>query len=85
MRTMAIGDVRPQEQHVQDQPSSSSMVQPSTHNEKQVPQGDGMDQGGAQEQERREEEEVPQAPSEREMCPWAISKCFGDLVSNTSA
>jgi hypothetical protein len=22
---------------------------------------------------------------EREMCPWAISKCFGDLVSNTSA
>jgi hypothetical protein len=21
----------------------------------------------------------------REMCPWAISKCFGDLVSNTSA
>jgi hypothetical protein len=23
--------------------------------------------------------------SEREMCPWAISKCFGDLVSNTSA
>jgi hypothetical protein len=24
-------------------------------------------------------------PSEREMCPWAISKCFGDLVSNTSA
>jgi hypothetical protein len=23
--------------------------------------------------------------SEREMCPWAISKYFGDLVSNTSA
>jgi hypothetical protein len=22
---------------------------------------------------------------EREMCSWAISKCFGDLVSNTSA
>jgi hypothetical protein len=22
--------------------------------------------------------------SEREMCPWAISKYFGDLVSNTS-
>jgi hypothetical protein len=21
---------------------------------------------------------------EREMCPWAISKYFGDLVSNTS-
>jgi hypothetical protein len=26
MRTMAIGDVRPQEQQVQDQPSSSTMV-----------------------------------------------------------
>jgi DNA repair exonuclease SbcCD ATPase subunit len=23
-------------------------------------------------------------PGEREMCPWAISKYFGDLVSNTS-
>jgi hypothetical protein len=22
---------------------------------------------------------------EREMCPWAFSKYFGDLVSNTSA
>jgi hypothetical protein len=22
---------------------------------------------------------------EREMCPWAISKCFGDLVPNTNA
>jgi hypothetical protein len=22
--------------------------------------------------------------AEREMCPWAISKYFGDLVSNTS-
>jgi hypothetical protein len=28
MRTMAIGDVRPQEQQEQDQPSSSTMVQP---------------------------------------------------------
>jgi hypothetical protein len=28
MRTMAIGDVRLQEQQVQDQPSSSTMVQP---------------------------------------------------------
>jgi hypothetical protein len=27
---------------------------------------------------------VPQG-FEREMCPWAISKYFGDLVSNTSA
>jgi hypothetical protein len=28
MRTMAIGDVRPQEQQAQDQPSSSIMVHP---------------------------------------------------------
>ena len=28
MRNMAIGDVRPQEQQVQDQPSSSTMVHP---------------------------------------------------------
>jgi hypothetical protein len=30
MRTMAIGDVRPQEQQEQDQPSSSTMVHPPT-------------------------------------------------------
>jgi hypothetical protein len=29
---------------------------------------------------------LPPLPlAEREMCPWAISKCFGDLESNTSA
>jgi hypothetical protein len=28
MRTMAIGDVRPHEQQEQDQPSSSTLVQP---------------------------------------------------------
>jgi hypothetical protein len=62
MRTMVIGDVRPQEQQVQDQPSSSKMVQPPTQDEEQVPQDDSMDQGGAQEQEGREDEGVPQAP-----------------------
>jgi hypothetical protein len=30
MRTMAIGDVRPQEQHEEDQPSSSTMVHPES-------------------------------------------------------
>jgi transposase InsO family protein len=59
VRTMAIGDVRPQKQQVQDQPSSSMMVQPLTQDEEQVYQDDGMDQGGAQEQEGREEEGVP--------------------------
>jgi hypothetical protein len=63
MRTMAIGDVRPQAQQVQDQPSSSTMVQPPTHDEEQIPQGNDMNQGGAQEQERREKEEVPHALS----------------------
>jgi hypothetical protein len=37
MRTMGIGDVRPQEQQVQDQSFSSTMVQPTTHDEEQVP------------------------------------------------
>jgi hypothetical protein len=57
---MAIGDVRPQEQRVQDQPSSSTMVQPPTQDEEHVPQDDGMDQWGAQV--GRDKEEVPQAP-----------------------
>jgi hypothetical protein len=33
MRTMAIGDVRPQEQQDQDQPSSSTLVHPLTQDE----------------------------------------------------
>jgi hypothetical protein len=33
MITIAIGDVRPQEQQEQDQPSSSTMVQPPTQDE----------------------------------------------------
>jgi hypothetical protein len=47
---------------VQDQPSSSTMVQPPTQYEGRVPQDDSMDQGGAKEQEEKEEEEVPHAP-----------------------
>jgi hypothetical protein len=61
MRTMTIGDVRPQEQQGQDQPSSSTRVQPPTQNGEQVPQDEGMNQGGAHE-EMDKEEEVPQAP-----------------------
>jgi hypothetical protein len=49
MRTMAIGDVRPQEQHEQDQPSST-MVRPPTQDDGQVPQEEARDQGGAQEE-----------------------------------
>jgi hypothetical protein len=51
MRTMAIGDVRPQEQHEQDQSSSSTMVHPPTQDDGQVPQ-----------EEQVMEEEAPLAP-----------------------
>jgi hypothetical protein len=45
MRTMAIGEVRPQEQQEQDQPSSSTMVHPPTQDDGQVPQEEARDQG----------------------------------------
>jgi hypothetical protein len=61
MRTIAIGDVRPQEQKDQDQPSSSTLVQPPTQDEEHVPQDAGMNEGGANE-EKDKEEEVPQVP-----------------------
>jgi hypothetical protein len=61
MRTMSIGDVRPQEQQEQDQPSSSTLVHPPTQDEEQVPQDEGLDQGGAHE-EQDKEEEVSQVP-----------------------
>jgi hypothetical protein len=47
MRTMAIGDVRLQEQQDQDQPSSSTMVHPLTQDVEHVPQDADMNQGGA--------------------------------------
>jgi transposase InsO family protein len=47
MRTMAIGDVRPQEHQDQDQPSSSTLVHPPTQDVEQVPQDESMDQGGS--------------------------------------
>jgi hypothetical protein len=43
MRTMAMGDVRPQEHQEQDQPSSSTMVHPPTQYNEQVPQEEGND------------------------------------------
>jgi hypothetical protein len=61
MRTMAIGDVRPQEQQEQDQPSSSTMVHSPTQGDEQVPQEEGHDQGGAQEDQAMEEE-APRVP-----------------------
>jgi hypothetical protein len=60
MRTMAISDVRPQEQQEQGQPSSSTLVHPPTQYEEQVPQDEVLDQGGAH-GEQDKEEEAPQA------------------------
>jgi hypothetical protein len=61
MRTMAIGDVRPQEPQEQDQPFSSTLVHPPTQDGGQVPQEEKCDQGGAQE-EHVMEEEAPRVP-----------------------
>jgi hypothetical protein len=61
MRTMALGDVRPPEPQDQDQPSSSILVHPPTQDEEQVPQDEGLNQGGAHE-EQDKEEEAPQVP-----------------------
>jgi hypothetical protein len=64
MHTMAIGDVRPQELQEQDQPSSSTLVHPPTQNDEQVPQGEGQDQGGAQEEQVMEEEAPRVTPTQ---------------------
>jgi hypothetical protein len=61
IHTMAIGDVRPQEQQERDQPSSSTMVHPPTQDDAQVHQEEACDQEGAQE-EQVMEEEAPLAP-----------------------
>jgi hypothetical protein len=61
MRTMAIGDARPQELQEQDQPSFSTLVHPPTQDDGQVPREEERDQGGAQE-EQIMEEEAPRAP-----------------------
>jgi hypothetical protein len=61
IRTMAIGDVRPQELQEQDQPSSSTLVHPPTQDEEHVAQDKGLDQGGAHE-EHDKEEDVSQVP-----------------------
>jgi hypothetical protein len=57
IRTMAIRDVRPQEQQEQYQPSSSTMVHPPTQDDGQVLQEEARDQG-----EHKKEEEAPLAP-----------------------
>jgi hypothetical protein len=61
IRTVAIGDVRPQEHQKQDQPSSSTMVHPPNQDDERVPQEEACDQGGAQE-DQVVEEEAPRAP-----------------------
>jgi hypothetical protein len=61
IRTMAIGDVRPQEQTEQDQPSSSTTVHPPTQDDEQDHQKEACDLGGAQD-DHVMEEEAPQVP-----------------------
>jgi hypothetical protein len=63
-RTMAIGDVRPQELQEQDQPSSSVMEQPPTQVDEQVPQEEGQDQGEAHEEQVMEEEASRAPPTQ---------------------
>jgi hypothetical protein len=64
MRTMAIGDVRPQELQEQDQPSCSTVVQPPIQDDEQVPQEEGQDQGGAHEEQDKEEEASRAPPTQ---------------------
>jgi hypothetical protein len=64
MRTMAIGDVRPQEQQEQDQPSSSTFVHPPTQVEEHVPQDEGLDQGGSHEEQDKEEDVLQVPPTQ---------------------
>jgi hypothetical protein len=75
LQTMTIGDVRPQEQQEQDQPSSSTLVHPLTQDEEQVPQDEGLDQGGAHGEHDKEEEE-PQAP---------LTQVYGDHSKESSS
>jgi hypothetical protein len=67
MRTMAIGDVRPQELQEQDQPSSSTLVHPPTQDDVQVPQEEEHDQGGHRKNKlwRKKHHESLQLKSER--------------------
>jgi hypothetical protein len=64
MRTMAIGDVRPQELQEQYQPSSSTVVHPLTQDDEHVPQEEGHDQGGAHEEQDKEEEASRAPPTQ---------------------
>ena len=64
IRTMAIGEVRPQEQDERDQPSSSTMVHPPTQDDEQVHQQEACDQGGAQDDHVMEEEAQPAPPTQ---------------------
>ena len=64
IRTMAIGEVQPQEQDERNQPSSSTMVHPPTEDDEQVPQAEALDQGGAQDDQVMEEEAQPAPPTQ---------------------
>jgi hypothetical protein len=64
IRTMAIGDIRPQERNEQDQPSSSTMVHPPNQDDELDHQEETCDQGGAQDDQVMEEEAQPAPPTQ---------------------
>jgi hypothetical protein len=64
IRTMAIGDVRPQEPQEQGQPSSYTLVHPPTQDGEQIPQEEGQDQWGAHEEQDKEEEPSQLPPTQ---------------------
>jgi hypothetical protein len=75
MRTMAIGDVRPQEQWEQDQPSSSTMVQPPTQDEEHVPQDECIYQGEHMKKRKRRKKyhnrlQLKSGPPFKEIIQW---------------
>jgi hypothetical protein len=80
---MAIGDVRPQKLQGQDQPSSSTMVHLPTQDDEQVPQEEGQDQGGTQE-EHVMEEEASQAPPPQVLATIQRNRLVDQILGDIS-
>jgi hypothetical protein len=82
MQTMAIGDVRPQEPQEQDQPSSSTLVHPPTQYGEQIPQEEGQDQGGAHEEQEKEEKTSQVPPTQVQstiQSNHSVAQILGDI------
>jgi hypothetical protein len=66
-----IGDVRPQEHQVQNQPSSSMMVQSPTQDEEYVPQNDGRLRASREDDGYPRLSWVPEGLPQDDSCPRA--------------